>query len=71
MKKKKTLRGQIDMERQIRFINSEYKRGFMEGQQAVMGELAALMDHIMSRYNHISRYTPVSGLLKEKKEARP
>jgi hypothetical protein len=40
---------------QRRLINAEYQRGFMEGQHQAVVELAACIDRILGRYNHIAQ----------------
>jgi len=35
-------------------INSEYKRGKMEGQMLLIKQLASFLDHLISQYNAIA-----------------
>ena len=37
-----------------RLINSEYQRGFMEGQQKAAIEFAELIDKMLGRYDHVA-----------------
>lgn len=37
-----------------RFINSEYRRGFMEGQHEAAIAFAAVVDSILQKFNHVA-----------------
>jgi len=43
-----------------RLINSEYQRGFMEGQHESAREFAVLIDRILSRYDQVALVEPWS-----------
>lgn len=38
-----------------RLINSEYQRGFMEGQHSAAMELAECIDRLLDKFNHVAR----------------
>ncbi len=42
-----------------RLINSEYQRGYMEGQQAAAREFAAVVDNILFRFEHVAISRPL------------
>ncbi len=55
MKKTKiTMRGHVKGIKTRRLINSEYQRGFMEGQQAAALSFAGCIDGLLQRYNHVA-----------------
>jgi len=57
--KKSTLRNHLETTCRRRLINSEYQRGFMEGQQAAAKEFIVLIDSIMSRFDHVAVAMPL------------
>ena len=50
----KSLVEHVKMVERRRLINSEYQRGFMEGQQKAAKEFAVLIDNMLGRYDHIA-----------------
>ncbi len=54
MKDRKTLVEHVEEAEKWRFINSEYKRGCMEGQQAAAKAFAAVVDAILGQFNDIA-----------------
>lgn len=63
--KKNTLTEHVADARIRRLINSEYKRGFMEGQQKAAMLMAGSIDTILQQYNHVALVENFSEEIKE------
>jgi hypothetical protein len=54
MKKLITFRKRIENAATIRLINSEYQRGFMEGQHQAAMEFAECIDRLLAKHDHVA-----------------
>ncbi len=63
--KKNTLTKHVADAQNRRLINSEYERGFMEGQQKAAMSMAGSIDTILQQYNHVAL---VKNFIEELKE---
>lgn len=52
--KKQTVKDQVEWAQSRRLINSEYRRGFMEGQHEAAMMMAECIDKILANHNNIS-----------------
>ena len=53
-KQSKTLVEHVEQIENSRFINGEYRRGFMEGQQSAAKAFAAVVDAILGQFNTLA-----------------
>lgn len=56
MKNRKTLVEHVEEAEKWRLVNSEYKRGYMEGQQAAAKAFAAVVDAVLGQFSNVAIY---------------